>query len=98
MQSSAVVSEPSPNLGERGRRGGAAEPGAYVSGREGKHFRQPRVMPYPPTQPLTRQAPAEPEVCQPADEQLDDLIYSWRRLNDPKLRTLAVQIIRSMAA
>lgn len=32
------------------------------------------------------------------DHELDDLIFSWQRLSDPKLRKLAITIIRSMAA
>jgi hypothetical protein len=31
------------------------------------------------------------------DEQLEDLVHSWRRLTDPKLKKLAIQIIQSMA-
>ncbi|WP_426039969.1 hypothetical protein [Brevundimonas sp. DC300-4] len=30
------------------------------------------------------------------DEQLDDLVHSWRRLTDPRLKKLAIQIIQSM--
>jgi hypothetical protein len=33
----------------------------------------------------------------PEDRQLEDLVFGWRRLTDPRLRTLAVRIIQSMA-
>lgn len=38
------------------------------------------------------------DPCVAADDQLDDLIFSWRRLTDPKLRKLAIQIIQAMGA
>lgn len=38
------------------------------------------------------------EVRKVQDHELDDLIFSWQRLSDPKLRKLAITIIRSMAA
>lgn len=31
------------------------------------------------------------------DEELDDLIFSWRRVTDPKMRKIALGVIRSMA-
>lgn len=35
-------------------------------------------------------------VDQEQDE-LEDLIFSWRRLTDPRLRKIALNVIRSMA-
>lgn len=32
------------------------------------------------------------------DNELDDLIYSWKRVTDPKLRKIALDLIRSMAS
>lgn len=31
------------------------------------------------------------------DEELEDLIFSWRRVTDPKMRKIALGVIRSMA-
>lgn len=33
-----------------------------------------------------------------ADRELEDLIYSWKRVTDPKLRKIALDLIRSMAS
>ncbi|HZV85763.1 MAG TPA: hypothetical protein VFF48_12330 [Brevundimonas sp.] len=43
------------------------------------------------------EAPVEPAYQPLVDAQLDDLVFSWRRLRDPELRTLAIRIIQSMA-
>ena len=32
------------------------------------------------------------------DYELDDLIHSWKRVTDPKMRKIALELIRSMAA
>ena len=32
------------------------------------------------------------------DQELDDLVFSWQRLTEPKLRKIALEVIRSMAA
>lgn len=37
-------------------------------------------------------------ILSAGDKELDDLIFSWQRLTDPKLRNIALQVIRSMAA
>lgn len=34
----------------------------------------------------------------PASSDLDDLIFSWRRIEDPKLRHIALNVIRSMSS
>lgn len=43
-------------------------------------------------------APAAHVIQSAGDEELDDLFFSWQRLTDPKLRKIALQVIRSMAA
>lgn len=98
MQSSAVVSEPTPNASEHGERTGASYPGAYLSGREGAPFGQPRPVPPRRARPRRQASDMRPGPETSEDEQLDDLMFSWRRLTDPRLRKLAIQIIRSMAA
>lgn len=37
-------------------------------------------------------------ILSTGDKELDDLFFSWQRLTDPKLRKIALQVIRSMAA
>ena len=37
-------------------------------------------------------------IADAADRDLEDLIFSWRRLSDPKLRKIALQVIRSLAS
>lgn len=32
------------------------------------------------------------------DRELEDLIFSWRRVADPKLRRIALNLVRSMAS
>ena len=32
------------------------------------------------------------------DTELEDLIHSWKRVTDPKLRRIALDLIRSMAS
>jgi hypothetical protein len=32
------------------------------------------------------------------DLELEDLVFSWRRVTDPKLRKIALDLIRSMAS
>lgn len=32
------------------------------------------------------------------DPDLEDLVFSWQRLRDPKLRAMALRIIQSMAS
>jgi hypothetical protein len=44
------------------------------------------------SRPIT---PAQ-EVMQSYDTELDDLIHSWRRVTDPKMRRLVLTLIRSM--
>lgn len=46
----------------------------------------------------TTGAPSTHESRNPADPELEDLIFSWRRVTDPKLRKIALQIVRSMAS
>ena len=48
-----------------------------------------------------RSAFAAPSTHEPAyagDRELEDLIFSWRRVTDPKLRKIALDLIRSMAS
>lgn len=39
-----------------------------------------------------------PALVISGDPELEDLIFSWRRVTDPKLRKIALQIVRSMAS
>jgi hypothetical protein len=32
------------------------------------------------------------------DRELEDLIFSWRRVSDPNLRRIALDLVRSMAS
>ena len=32
------------------------------------------------------------------DRELEDLIFSWRRLSDPHLRKIALKVVQSMAS
>jgi len=32
------------------------------------------------------------------DQELEDLIFSWRRVTDPKLRRIALELVRSMVS
>ena len=43
-------------------------------------------------------APLALETMSVGDVELEDLIYSWQRVSDPKLRKVALQLIRSMAS
>lgn len=38
------------------------------------------------------------ERLNPADPELEDLIFSWRRVTDPRLRKVALQVVRSLAS
>ena len=38
------------------------------------------------------------EAAYSGDLELEDLIFSWRRVTDPKLRKIALDLIRSMAS
>lgn len=98
MQSYAVGGQPGPGVTVRGEHAGAGQPSTYAFGREGRQFRQPRSIPSCAAPALPGQTRVAPDASEPGDDQLDDLIYSWRRLTDPKLRKLALQIIQSMAA
>ena len=42
--------------------------------------------------------PLAHEVMNPGDSELEDLIFCWRRVSDPKSRRIALQLIRSMAS
>jgi hypothetical protein len=43
-------------------------------------------------------APLAHETVNFGDRELDDLIFSWRRVSDPKLRRIALELLRSMAS
>ncbi|MBU1540704.1 MAG: hypothetical protein KKC29_02640 [Alphaproteobacteria bacterium] len=43
-------------------------------------------------------APLALEAASFGDRELDDLIFSWRRVSDPKLRRIALELLRSMAS
>jgi hypothetical protein len=44
-------------------------------------------------------APPPPhESAYSGDLELEDLVFSWRRVTDPKLRKIALDLIRSMAS
>ena len=38
------------------------------------------------------------EIMNSGDRELEDLIFSWRRLSDPHLRKIALKVFRSMAS
>lgn len=98
MQSSAVVGELGPSLSQGVEHTEAGHPDVYSVGQEERHFRQPRTFTAVTGGPLRKENEASSKFCEFEDEQLDDLIFSWRRLTDPKLKKLAIQIIQSMAA
>ena len=41
--------------------------------------------------------PSAHELMNSGDPELEDLIFSWRRVTDPKMRRIALQVVRSMA-
>lgn len=41
--------------------------------------------------------PSVHELLNSGDPELEDLIFSWRRVTDPRLRRIALQVVRSMA-
>jgi hypothetical protein len=43
-------------------------------------------------------APSTRESANSGDLELEDLIFSWRRVTDPRLRKIALDLIRSMAS
>lgn len=46
---------------------------------------------------LESSAPSSQGFVKPEDGELEDLIFSWRRLRDPRLRKIALNVVRSMA-
>jgi hypothetical protein len=36
------------------------------------------------------------ELLNSGDPELEDLIFSWRRVTDPRMRRIALQVVRSM--
>lgn len=38
------------------------------------------------------------EIVNLGDRELEDVIFSWRRVSDPKLRKIALELLRSMAS
>lgn len=98
MQSPAAVSKPSLNPTDRGEHTSPAEPDRSTFGQEKRHLRQPRAFPSASARRSNGDALVVGELGKNEDEQLDDLIFSWRRLTDPKLKKLAIRIIQSMAA
>jgi len=40
----------------------------------------------------------EHEIMNSRDRELEDLIFSWRRVSDPNLRRIALKVVRSMAS
>lgn len=98
MPSFAVASEPTPTATGCSEQTGAAASDAYAARREDRHFRQPRSRPSFAGRPPHRETQFTSATGELADDQLDDLIFSWQRLTDPKLKKLVIQIVRSMAA
>ncbi len=88
MQSAAsCASDPDVDTGGI-ERGGAAIPRA----RRGEH--RSFASRIERTSHMDGYVSGEPRAFE--DEQLDDLVHSWRRLTDPRLKKLAIQIIQSM--
>lgn len=48
--------------------------------------------------PHEPKAPPRQESVGSGDQELDDLIFSWQRVSDPKLRKIALALIRSMTS
>lgn len=42
--------------------------------------------------------PSAHESLNSGDPELEDLIFSWRRVTDPRMRSIALQVVRSMAS
>jgi len=43
-------------------------------------------------------APLAHDIMNLGDQELEDLIFSWRRVTDPKLRRIALELVRSMVS
>lgn len=56
------------------------------------------AWPNPPSAPATPIASRQTAHANEAvDPEFEDLLYSWRRITDPKSRKIALDIIRAMA-
>lgn len=98
MQVPGISSGPDAEVSQREQPTAASHnPGLYTLDREGRHFRRPHRAAAISERTSRVEAPVEPAYQPLVDAQLDDLVFSWRRLRDPELRTLAIRIIQSMA-
>ncbi len=55
------------------------------------------AAPYDHSHDREEESPVVLDFKTSTDRELDDLLYSWKRVTDPRLRRIALDMIRSMA-